>query len=375
MYEDTELMESASMNPYSVAPAQPSAISMNDMSRHDAGNVAAANSEARAIANVKAQVIMAKQFPRDPMQAAEKILSECMRPSLADAATYTFPRGKETVSGPSIRLAEVLARNWGNMTFGYEVLERKTPRNGGVGFSMIRAYAWDFETNLVIDRQFELKHWRTTKSGGYALTDDRDIYELEANMASRRIRACILQMIPGDVTAAAVNACRKTASNGIIEIMNDAKKRSDLIGKMIRIFGKMGVTQEDLEDCLNTKSADWTADHMLKLKEIKNSLDDGAASLGDYFPRLGVENQNDVISKDQVKQLMEAAKATGMQGAISKRLKEMKIAKFADVPSGMFDEVMAMVQSFGEPADAAPEIPAEPTDLLGEPVNSEGKEV
>ena len=372
MYEDYDSTDSAIMNPYSVGPAQPAAISMNEMSRHDSGNVAAANSEARAIANVKAQVIMAKQFPRDPMQAAERILAECVRPSLADAATYSFPRGKETVSGPSIRLAEVLARNWGNMTFGYEVLERKTQRDG-VGYSMIRAYAWDFETNLVIDRLFELKHWRTTKSGGYAITEDRDIYELEANMASRRIRACILQMIPGDVTAAAVNACRKTASSGIIEMMNDKKKRDDLVNKTIRVFERMGVTLEDIEDCLNAKSADWTADHMLKLKEIKNSLDDGAASLGDYFPRLGVENQNDVISKDQVKQLMEAAKATGMQGAISKRLKEMKIAKFADVPAGMFDEVMAMVQSFGTPAD--PALPDEPADLLGEPINQDGKEV
>ena len=47
----------------------------------------------------------------------------------------------------------------------------------------------------------------------YAITDDRDIYELEANMSARRIRACILQMIPGDVTDAAVAACRKTASS------------------------------------------------------------------------------------------------------------------------------------------------------------------
>ena len=357
MYEEYDSTDSAIMNPYGVSPAQP-AISMNTMSRHDGGNVAAANAEARAIANVKAQVIMAKQFPRDPMLATEKILAECARPSLADSATYTFPRGKETVSGPSIRLAEVLARNWGNMTFGYEVLERKTPRND-VGYSMIRAYAWDFETNLVIDRQFELKHWRSTRSGGYAINDDRDIYELEANMASRRIRACILQMIPGDVTAAAVNACRMTSANGINEIMADKRKRADLINKMIRIYGKMGVTQEDLEECLKSRMDDWNADHMLRLKEIKTSLEDGATTLADYFPRLTNENQNDVITKDQVKQLMEAAKATGRQGDISRRLKEMKIAKFADVPTRMFDEVMEMVQSFAE---------AEPPAMTGEQI-------
>ncbi len=85
-----------------------------------------------------------------------------------------------------------------------------------------------------------------TRSGGYKLTDDRDIYELEANMGSRRLRACILQIIPGDVTSAAVAACRKTSSNGLVEIMKDEKKRADLVAKMLRIYEKLGVTRTDL---------------------------------------------------------------------------------------------------------------------------------
>lgn len=337
-------------NPYAVTPAQN--VTLTDAPRHESGNAVAANSEARVIASVKAQVLMAKQFPRDPMVSADRILVECQRPTLADAAIYSYPRGKETVSGPSIRLAEVLARNWGNMTFGYEVLERR-PGHGtgmaGAGSSVIRAYAWDFETNVFIDRQFEVKHWRTTKNGGYAITDDRDIYEMEANMSSRRIRACILQIIPGDVTQAAVMACRRTASNGISEIMADPDKREKLVAQMIRIFGKMGVTQDDLETYLNAKVDDWSADHMLRLKEVKTSLEDNTVPIGDYFPRLAVENQNATISKEQVKKLMEAAKASGMQGAISDELKKMGIAKFADVPIDRYDEVFALIQGYGEP--------------------------
>jgi len=34
----------------------------------------------------------------------------------AEVASYEYPRGNEKVSGPSIRLAEVLAQCWGNMT-------------------------------------------------------------------------------------------------------------------------------------------------------------------------------------------------------------------------------------------------------------------
>ena len=276
------------------------------------------------------------------------ILRECERPTLADAAIYLYPRGNEMISGPSIRLAEVLARNWGNVTFGMEVLERGVAKNG-VGFSAIRAFAWDLQTNIYVSRHFEVKHWRSTRSGGYKLTDDRDIYELEANMGSRRLRACILQIIPGDVTSAAVAACRKTSSNGLVEIMKDEKKRADLVAKMLRIYEKLGVTRTDLENYLNAKIDDWNADHMIKLKELKCSFDDGALTLGEVFPHLGGNGKNETITKEQIEKIMQMEKETGRQGEISDALKRMGIARVADIPAARFDEVVQMVQTFMPP--------------------------
>lgn len=331
---------------------------MAEANRHESGNALASNAEASEIATIKGQVFMAKQYPRDIQVAWEKIRAECNRASLADRAVYSFPRGKETVTGPSIRLAEVLARNFTNIKFSYDVLERRPAHGSQPGSSVIRAWAWDLENNVMVERRFEVKHYRSTRSGGYSITDDRDIYELEANIASRRIRACILQIIPGDITDAAVAACRQTATSGIAMMMQDKKQRTALIAKMIRIYEKMGVTQDDLESYLSCKSEDWTADHMLRLKEIKSSLEDNNSTLGEYFPRLAVDNQNETINKAQVKKLMEAAKATGMQGAISDELKKMGIAKYADVPIGKFDEVMQLIQGYGTP-DAEAEAPAQ----------------
>ena len=251
------------------------------------------------------------------------------------------------ISGPSIRLAEVLARNWGNVTFGMEVLERGVAKNG-VGFSAIRAFAWDLQTNTYVSRHFEVKHWRSTRSGGYKLTDDRDIYELEANMGSRRLRACILQIIPGDVTSAAVAACRKTSSNGLVEIMKDEKKRADLVAKMLRIYEKLGVTRTDLENYLNAKIDDWNADHMIKLKELKCSFDDGALTLGEVFPHLGGNGKNETITKEQIEKIMQMEKETGRQGEISDALKRMGIARVADI--GIEVDFLAI---FGTRRDAA----------------------
>ena len=307
------------LNPYAVGPAQ----GMQDIQRHESGNAIAAEGEARAIASIKAQVIMAKQFPRDPELAMERILNECKRATLADQAVYSFPRGKEMVTGPSIRLAEMLARNFGNITFGYEELERRPAQGGKPGSSVIRAYAWDFETNMVVERKFEVRHWRNLKNGnGYAITDERDIYEYVANMASRRIRACILQIIPGDVTDAAVSACKLTAGNKISVMMANPQQRGAVVSKMVKLYEGMGVT-----------------------------LDDNTTALGDLFPRLAVDNKDEVVTKEQVKALMEAAKATGYQGKVTAELKKMGIAKFADVPVKRYEEVMRMIQGFGLPVE------------------------
>ena len=335
-------------NPYAIAPAQN--VTMNDPNRHESGNALAANSEARAVAEVKAQVLMARQFPRDGSLAAERIINECKRPTLAEAAVYSFPRGKETITGPSIRLAEVLARNWGNNTFGYEVLERKPTMNGHAGSSVIRAYAWDLETNTYISRQFEVKHWRQTRNGGYPITEDRDIYELESNMASRRMRACILQMIPGDITQAAVSACRLTESSGLSAKMADKNERAKLVAGTIKVYEKMGVQTADLEDMLKAKVDDWTADHMLRLKEVVNAIRDNVSTIADYFPHLAGNEKDTLVTKEQAKGLMEAAKATGRQGEISDALKQLGIAKFADTPAIKYDEVMKLICSFAQNA-------------------------
>jgi len=337
-------------NPYGIAPA---GVSLMEAQRHDQGNAVAASTEARAVAEVKAQVLVARQFPRDPRQSVERILRECERPSLAEKATYVFPRGKETVSGPSIRLAEMMARNWGNITFGIEVIERKMVR-GGVGQSVLRAFAWDLETNTYISRQFELKHWRATKQGGYALMDDRDIYELEANMGARRQRACILQVIPGDVTQAALDKCRSVMRNGLVAQMASPKDREPLVRRTIEVFEKMGIPANELIGYLNgVEPKEWTADHMLRLKELKFSLDDGEVKIGDVFPRLAVLGDNELINDAQVEELMALIASTGRQREVSDALKVNGFAKVADITAVRVDEMRSLIQSFQKAPSAA----------------------
>jgi len=135
----------------------------------------------RAQAEVQAAMILARRFPRDPVLALDRILNACTRPALAEGALYCYARGGTDITGPSIRLAEVLAQNWGNLQFGVRELEQRD------GESTVEAFAWDIETNVRQVKIFQVKHERHTKQGAKRLTDPRDIYETVANQGARRL--------------------------------------------------------------------------------------------------------------------------------------------------------------------------------------------
>lgn len=227
----------------------------------------------RQAQEVQAAMVVAKKFPRDEYAAIEKIRRTCQRSTLAEQAIYSYPRGKENVSGPSVRLAEALAQTWGNIDYGVIELEQKD------GASEMMAYAWDLETNTRVTKIFTVEHKRDTKRGSYQLTDSRDIYEATANFGARRMRACILGVIPGDVVDMAVNECKETQKKSYGELPSQEK-----INKIEKLFKKdFGVTKTQLEKYAGMNMASFGADECTNLWGVYTALKNGQAKPEDYF--------------------------------------------------------------------------------------------
>lgn len=224
----------------------------------------------RAIAEVQAAVLMAKRFPRNQKKAYENIMLACQRPSLAESAIYEYARGGTAITGPSIRLAEALAQNWGNIQFGIRELEQRN------GESTVEAYAWDIETNTRQTKTFQVPHKRHTKKGAYSLDDPRDIYELVANNGARRLRACILGVIPGDVVDAAVAQCEET-------LKAKADTSPEATRKLVEAFKAFGVNKEHIEKRLQRNLDAITPAQIVGMRKIYNSLKDGMSSVADWF--------------------------------------------------------------------------------------------
>ena len=226
----------------------------------------------RQVQEVQAAIVIAKRFPRSSIESLQRVTDACKRIKLAEKAVYEYPRGGTKVTGPSIRLAEAIAQNWGNIDFGITELEQKN------GESQVMAYAWDLETNTRQTKIFTVKHVRYTKKGEVTLTDPRDIYELVANNGARRLRACILGIIPGDVVDAAIEECNKTM------LGNNDKPIGDLVLSMANCFKKeFGVTLAQIEKYIGWKSESFTMRDIVKLKKVYNSLNDGMVKKEEVF--------------------------------------------------------------------------------------------
>lgn len=239
----------------------------------------------RQAQEVQAAMIVAKRFPRDEVMSHNRILNACKRRSLAERAMYEYPRGGETITGPSIRLAEVMAQNWGNLDFGITELEQKN------GASTVMAYCWDLETNTRQTKIFTVPHIRQTKHGAKALTDPRDIYEMVANQGARRMRACILGIIPGDVVDAAVTACRKTLLGG-------GEPLIDRVRKMAQTFQEeFGVPLESLEKYIGCKAEAFTAQSIVDLRGVYTALKEGQASREQYFELPAVDEKTGEVQE------------------------------------------------------------------------------
>lgn len=258
-------------------------VSLDESQQKTSGLVDVESS--KAVMDVQASLVIAKRFPRDEQEAHGKIIKACQRVNLADSGIYTYARGGSDISGPSIRLAETIAQYWGNLDFGWREIERR----GSV--SVIQAYAWEKESNTRREMTFEVKHVRNTKKGSYVLRDERDIYENNANQAARRMRACILALVPGDIVDDAVEQCERTIANRISE---------ENVNNLMAAFSKYGVNVKMIEARIQRNLSALQPANYIDLRKVYNSLKDGMSGVSDWFDMSLIE-KNQVEEKPETK--------------------------------------------------------------------------
>ena len=308
---------------------------------HSAGGALAQATQSRDVAETQAMFLMASMRPRDPVRAMDRILNACTRVTLAEKSTYEYSRGGSDVNGPSIRLAEAIAQQWGNFDFGFREISRGIDPDG-VGWSEVMAYAIDMETVTRKPIFFRVRHWRDTKKGGYALKDERDIYELMANMASRRVLNCILSLIPGDVVEAAVNQCATT-------LKTSADTSPEAIARMVDAFANLGVTKAQIEKRIQRRLDTIQPGQIVQLRRIYTSISDDMSRAEDWFEPIDASMEPQAKPKAAAPAAAPAAQAAK---EAAPRAGTEAAAKKADPETGEIAEPRAQQQPRIDPQDA-----------------------
>lgn len=231
--------------------------------------------QARELAEMQTKFLMAERFPRDERRAMDGILNTFSRKTMAEMACYAFSKGGSNVAGLSVHSMQAIAQQWGNMEFGWIEVSRGTGADG-VPFSEVRAYAWDLQSRTCRPLQFIVRHWRDTKAGGYKLKDERDIYELCANMAQRRVRSCLEAVIPRDVQDAAERQAALT-------LRANADTSAEAMVKMIDAFAAFGVTKDHIEKRIQRRIDAIEPAQVVMLKRIYASLRDEMSTPPEWF--------------------------------------------------------------------------------------------
>jgi hypothetical protein len=243
------------------------------------GELASQALATQARAAIEARYVMAMQRPRDLMKVRDRLLQDAKRPAFAKEAIYHKPIGKG-VEGPSIRLAEAAVRAMGNIYCPvFAIYDDAETR-------VIRVTATDLETNVTFDKDVTVRKTverNNLQQGQSAIASrigargqmvyiveasDDDILNKENALASKAMRECALRLIPGDIKAEVLDACRETTRKNIADDPDAEQKR------MCDAFRECGVSIDQLKEYLGHPIEQTTVPELTTMRALYLALKD-----------------------------------------------------------------------------------------------------
>lgn len=230
-------------------------------------------------AEVDCQIATARQYPRSLAQfykRAEAMVT--IDQETAESCFYqlkrkdkTSPTGYKIIEGESIRMAEIVAANFGNLRSAVHIVGHTPTRVS------VRAVCHDLETNNFIAVE---KQAKTTYSGGEPYNEDMAITTTNA-LVSKALRDAIFRVVPKALLKPLM-AKAKLVAFGEGAAFTERRKKAVTWATVTRkvpldrVLAALGVKGEE----------DITVDHLAVLTGLKNAIMEGEQSVDEAFPPL-----------------------------------------------------------------------------------------
>lgn len=330
-------------------------------------------------AEINQQIATAKRYPRSIQGALDEIVTlATLDTPTAIECNYSLPRGKDqngkakTISGPSIRLAELIAQSWGNNRVAARVIavDRKEK------FIEAEGIYHDLEKNTAVCARVRR---RISDSKGRLYSDDMIV--VTGNAASSiALRNAILRGVPKPIwrgayqkVLAVIAGDEKTIAARRVEILEAFKR--DLNVPAVKVFAALGVkgVNDIGPDEVITLAGFYTA-----LKNNEVTLDDLIQETASAQP--GGKSLGAAYGGEQGRPAAQGGAQSGGDGQpAGDSQKPAKAAQAAAKPAGDADKKAADPKP-EEPTEAAPKEtiagspPADEIYLLrGDGIDGDGK--
>lgn len=220
-------------------------------------------------AAIDTQVATAKMYPRDLKSVLNEIETiASMDEETAISCFYTLRRGNGSPTiGVSIRMAEIIASCWGNISVAGRIVADDGKMITAQGVCI------DFQSN---NRQSVEVKRRVTDKYGKRFSDDMVTVTCNAAIAIAK-RNAIMSVIPRALTKKIVENVKQVSLGQAMDM--DTKKTNCLA-----YYSKLGVSKEMICFYLGINSeADLTVEHINELRALIEELKNGGVNVNDLF--------------------------------------------------------------------------------------------
>lgn len=181
-------------------------------------------------------------------------------------------KGNQVIEGVSVDGAMILLRNFGNCDCDVQIL------HDAPTYWILSARFVDYETGFSLRRAFRQR--KGEKHGNFDEDRALDIaFQIGQSKAQRNV---IIKSMPVWLVSAAVEAARKGAEAGIADVAKSA-------AEAVTGFGKLGVSQAQLEAKIGAPLATWAKRDIVFLRTVFKAIKDRETTVANEFPPIAAE--------------------------------------------------------------------------------------
>jgi len=291
-------------------------------------------------AEIDSQISTAKRYPRSLARSVKQARDlATMSENIAAACIYSLPRGGKKLTGPSVRMAEIVASAWGNMRFGARVI-------GDDGkFLTVQGYAHDLESNTAF--AFELK-LKVTDKNGRRYSDDMIAMTSNAG-SSKALRNAVFRVVPRAIVDEIITHVRevirgdvKTLGARRVAAIEHIEGRGVELPRILNAIGRAGIEEITGED-------------LVSLRGMMTAINEGELTLSEAFPEPGVKPGaiGDAITRTEevLRQTQETVKPAS-PGKVS-RAQTKRITQLLEEAKVGEEEYVTICTELNMPADSS----------------------